>query len=149
MPDCLAIKNRLGRYFDGELSPAECRLVEDHIKRCSRCSQDLQEIREIAGVFKEGVPALPTPSDLTRKIMERARLQVDDTLSRRGFWAPWKNWSFSMRLASVAVTAAACYLGLVIGSTSLASAPSAGDEMRWIGMTTRGPIITAYVGSDR
>lgn len=147
MLDCRAIQNRLGRYFDGELSPVERRLVENHLKQCTQCSADLQEIREIAGVFQEGIPALPVPSDLTQRIMEKARTHVDRALPGSSLHWFWKNWSFSKRFAALGVAAAACYIGLLFGSASLPSTRRAGDEMQWIGITSRGPIVTAYVGS--
>jgi anti-sigma factor RsiW len=149
MSDCRAIMSRLGRYYDGELSPVECRGIENHLKKCSRCSADLQEIREIAGVFQEGMPASPVPSDLTQRILEKARTQVDDAAPGWRFLRFWKNWSFSMRFSAVAVSAAACCLGIVLGSASLPSTHRAGDEMQWVGMTSQEPIITAYVGSGR
>jgi len=148
MRDCRATQNRLGRYFDGELSPVERTLVEDHLKQCSRCSADLQEIHEVAGVFHEGI-APPVPSDLTQRIMEKAREQVDSALPGYSLLWFWKNWSFPMRFAAVAVAAAACYIGIVIGSASLPSTRRTGDEFKWIGMTSRGPIVTAYVGSSQ
>ena len=149
MPECSAVKSRLGRYYDGELSPVECRRIEDHLKQCNRCSADLQEIREMAAVFQEGMPAPPVPSDLTQRIMEKARAQVDDAVPGWSVLWFWKNWSFSMRFAAVTVSAAACYIGLAIGSAPLPSTLSAGNEMQWVGMTSQEPIITAYVGSGR
>jgi anti-sigma factor RsiW len=148
MSDCRAIQNCLGRYFDGELSPVERRLVEDHLKQCNRCRADLQEIREIAGVFQEGI-APPVPSDLTQRIMGKARSLANGALPGYSLLWCWKNWSFSMRFAALGVAAAACYIGIVIGSASLPSSRRAGDEMQWIGTTSRGPIVTAYVGSAR
>jgi anti-sigma factor RsiW len=149
MSDCRTIQNRLGRYFDGELSPVEHRLVADHLKQCSRCSQDLQEIRAIAGAFQEGMPAPPIPSTLNQRIMARARAQVGSAPSAWSFLLFWKNWSFSMRLAAMGVAAAACYVGLVIGSSSQSPNRSTGAEMKWIGMTSQGPIVKAYMGRDQ
>jgi anti-sigma factor RsiW len=149
MPDCSAIKAGLGRYFDGELPPRERRLVEDHLKQCSRCSAELQELREIAGVFHQVMPTPPVPSDLTQRIMGTARAQVGSTARDWDFLGFWKNWSLSMRFAALAVAAAACYIGIVIGSSSLTSTRPASDEMKWIDMSSRGPIVTAYEGSAR
>jgi anti-sigma factor RsiW len=148
MSDCRAIQNRLGRYFDGELSPVERRMVEDHLKQCSRCSVDLQEIREIAGVFQKGI-APPVPLDLTQRIMEKARTQIDAALPVWSFPDFWKSWSFSMRFVAVGVASAACYIGIAIGSASLPATRRAGDEMKWIGMMSQGPIVKAYMGSDQ
>ena len=149
MLDCRAIKDRLGRYFDGELSPVEHRLVEDHLQQCSRCSADLQEIRDIAGIVREGMPVPPVPSGLSRRIMAEARAQVGNAPSAWSFLLFWKNWSFSMRLAAMGVAAAACYIGLAISSGSQLSTQSTSAEMKWIGMTSQGPIVKAYMGSNQ
>jgi anti-sigma factor RsiW len=147
MSDCHAIQDLLGRYFDGELPPGERHLIEEHLKQCGRCRQSLQEIRAIAGAFQEGMTVPPVPSALTRKIMAKARVQVDSAPAE---WSPlwfWKNWSFSMRLAAMGVAVAACYVGLAISSSSQSSTRSTGAEMKWIGMTSQGPIVKAYMGS--
>jgi anti-sigma factor RsiW len=149
MPDCRAIKKKLGRYFDGELPPIEHQSVEDHLKRCSRCAVELQEIHEVAGAFQEGMSALPAPSDLAQRIVEKARARVGIAPAGWDLIWFWKNWSFSMRFAAVAVAAAACYIGIVIGSASLPSNRQASDEMKWVAMTTQGPIVSAYIGSAR
>jgi anti-sigma factor RsiW len=149
MPNCRAIKNRLGRYFDEELSPVERRLIDDHLKQCSRCSADLQEIREIAGIFHEGATAPPVPPGLTQRIMRKARTQVDGVPAAWSFLGFWKNSSFSMRLAAMGVALAACYIGLAIGSSSQTSTRSTSAEMKWIGMTSQGPIVKAYIGRDQ
>jgi anti-sigma factor RsiW len=149
MSDCRMIRDRLSRYCDNELSPPERRLVEDHLKQCSRCSAELQQIYEIVAAFHEGMPTPPVPSDLTQRIMERARTQAGIAAWERNLLGFWGRWSFSMRFATVAVAAAACYLGIVIGGASHPSRRQAGDEMKWIDMSSRGPIVTAYVGRTR
>jgi anti-sigma factor RsiW len=147
MPDCRAIKSKLGRYFDGELPPIERRSVEDHLKSCSRCRVELQEIREVADAFQEGISAPPVPSDLPQRIMEKARTRVGVVPAGGDLIWFWKNWSFSLRFAAVAVAAAACYIGIVIGSVLLPPARQASDEIKWVGITSQGPIVSAYIGS--
>jgi anti-sigma factor RsiW len=149
MPDCRKMKSRLGRYCDGELPPIERRLVEDHLKRCRQCGEELQAIRAIAGAFQEGMWVPPVPSALNQRIMAKARVQVSNAPSAWSFLGFWKNWSFSMRLAAMGVVAAACYVGLAIGSSSQPLTRSTGAEMKWIGMTSQGPIVKAYMGSNR
>jgi anti-sigma factor RsiW len=149
MSDCRAVQNRLGRYFDGELSPFEHRLVEDHLNQCSGCSAALQEFRAIAEAFQEGMPVPPVPSGLSRRIMADARAQVGSAPSAWSFLWFWKNWSFSMRLAAMGVAAAACYVGIAIGSSSQPSTRPTGVEMKWIGLTSQGPIVKAYMGRDQ
>jgi anti-sigma factor RsiW len=149
MSNCRTIRILLGRYFDRELSDPERRLVEDHLKQCSRCSVELQQIRKIAGAFREGMAVPQVPSDMTQRIMAKAREQVGTTSSGWEFLYFWGKWSLSMRLAAIGVATIACYVGIVISSASLPSTRRAGDDMQWVGMTAQEPIITAYVGSGR
>ena len=149
MPDCRAINKKLGRYFDGELPPIERRSVDDHLERCSRCRTELQGIREVVDAFQEGISVPPVPSDLAQRIMGKARTRVGIASAGWGLIWFWKKWSFSMCFAAVAVAAAACYIGIVIGGASPPSVRQTGDEMRWIDMSSRGPIVTAYEGSTR
>jgi predicted anti-sigma-YlaC factor YlaD len=149
MQDCRAIRVSLGCYYDGELSEPERRLVRDHLKQCSQCRAELQQICEIAPAFQEGMQTPPTPSDLTRKIMEKAHRRTVGALSWWSCLLFWKNWSLPMRFAAAGVIAAACYIGIVVGSSSLPFDRSATSEMKWISMSTQGPIVKAYMGKDR
>jgi anti-sigma factor RsiW len=149
MSNCRAIQKLLGRYFDGELSPFERRMVEDHLRQCSQCRQSLQEIHAIAGAFQKAMPVPPVPSALNQKIMAETRAQVGSAPSAWLFLRFWKNWSFTMRLTAIGVVAVACYIGVVIGGSSLQSTRSAAAEMRWISMTAQVPIVKAYMGSNR
>jgi predicted anti-sigma-YlaC factor YlaD len=149
MADCRIIRNRLGRYLDGELSEPERHTIEAHLKQCSRCKAVLQEMSDLSDLFKHGVPAPPIPSYLTGKIIAKAKEELDGNLPGWSFLLFWRNWSLSMRFAALGVATVACYIGLVIGNSSAPSTPRAGDEMKWIGMTSGEPIVTAYVGGAR
>ncbi len=149
MFDCRQINNRLGRYHDGELPLAERLLVESHLQGCRLCSQQLDEIRDVSRIFQQALVIPPVPGALAHRIMAQAHAQAAATSSAWDLLVFWRDWSFSMRFAAVAVSVAACYLGLVIGSASLPSPRSAGDEMQWVSMTSRGPIVAAYVGGKR
>lgn len=149
MFDCRETKTRLGRYFDGELPPAERLLVESHLQDCRLCSLELEEIRQFSMAFQGAIVTPEPPSAMAQRIMAQARAQEEAAFSARDLYRLWGNWPLSMRFAAVAVSVAACYIGLVIGSASLPSRRPAGDEMQWIGMTSRGPIVAAYVGAKR
>jgi len=146
---CRQIKNRLGRYHDGELPPDERLLVERHLQDCRLCGQELEEIRKLSMSFQRALVIPPVPEDLVPRILAQAGAQAGAPFSALDVFRLWRGWSLSMRLAAMAVAAAACYIGLVIGSASLPSRRSAGDEMQWVGMASRGPITTAYVGTTR
>jgi anti-sigma factor RsiW len=149
MSDCRTIHILLGRYFDRELLEPERRLVEAHLKQCSLCSAELQQIHEIDGAFRKGMSTPQVPSDMTQRIMEKARAQVGVTFPRWDFLRFWKNWSLSMRLAAIGVATIACYVGIAIGGSSLPTIRSATAEMRWIDMTSQAPIVKAYMGTER
>jgi anti-sigma factor RsiW len=148
MSNCRGIRERLGRYFDGELTPSERRSVEDHLEQCSQCRASLEEIREISGIFRKGMPAPPAPLDLTRRIMVRAQAQIDGALPSWRSLPFWRDWSLSLRLAALGVAAAACYFGILISSASLQSTWQPVDEAQWIG-ASRGPLVAAYTGSNQ
>jgi anti-sigma factor RsiW len=149
MSNCRGMRDRLGRYFDGELSDTERLKVDDHLKQCSRCRSDLQEIGEVAAIFREEMPVPSIPVNLTRRIMDKAQVEVANDLPGRGFLLFWRNWPLSMRFAALAVAVAACYIGIFLGSSSLTSIRQEGNEMKWVDMSSRGPIITAYEGGAR
>jgi anti-sigma factor RsiW len=149
MSDCRGIRRRLGRYIDGELTSSERRSVEDHLEQCSRCKASLEEIREISGIFQERLTVPPALPDLTRRIMEKAQSQIDSSVVGWSFLLFWRDWSLSMRFAALGVAAAACYIGICMGTASLAPARRTSDEMKWVDMSSREPIVSAYEGSAR
>ncbi len=149
MFDCRQTKTRLGRYHDGELPPAERLLVESHLQGCSLCSKELEEIRQFSTAFQGALVTPTVPVALAHRIMAQVHAQEKTTFSAWDLFRFWRDWPFSIRFAAVAVSVAACYIGLVIGRASLPSSRSAGDDLQWIGMTSRGPIVAAYVGAKR
>ena len=149
MSDCRSIRKRLGGYFDGELTPSDRRTVEDHLEQCSRCRANLEGIREISEILLDGMSIPPVPPDLAQTIMRKAKAQTEGTLPGSSFYLFWRNWSVPMRLAAMGVAAAALCIGVIIGNASLPSSRSTADEVPWIHMSSRGPIVTAYIGSAR
>ena len=149
MSNCRAIKSRLGRYHDGELPPDERPLVESHLEVCRTCGEELAEIRRYSEALQQAIAVPPVPEGMVQRIMTRAHMQTGgERVPGNWLWS-WRDWSLSMRFAAAGVAAAACYIGLVIGSASPPSSRSAIDEAQWIGLTSRGPIVTAYVGANR
>lgn len=149
MSSCRFSKNRLGRYHDGELSSVERLRVEQHLRDCRACSDELAEIRRFSGAFQQALATPAVPEGLVQRIMARAHMQIGGArVAWDALWL-WRGWSLSMRFAAAGVAAAAIYIGLAIGNASPPSPRSAGDEMQWIGLTSRGPIVTAYVGAKR
>jgi len=149
--DCRNASGRLGRYLDNELPPEERDLVETHLFACQRCGEELATLRGVSKAL-QSVAVPPVPEQLAAKVMERAaRERASATSPFQDIFRFWSNWSLQMRLAAGAVTLAACFLGLIIGGSSLSSPSAAqrGDELRWVGLSSRGPIATAYIERSR
>lgn len=74
-PECVALFAKLSEYMDGELDPAVCAGVEDHMADCAPCRDFLESLRRaVSYVATTMAPDLP--DDLKREIVsayERAR----------------------------------------------------------------------------
>lgn len=74
-PECVALFAKLSEYMDGELDPAVCAGVEDHMADCAPCRDFLESLRRaVSYVATTKAPDLP--DDLKREIVsayERAR----------------------------------------------------------------------------
>jgi anti-sigma factor RsiW len=67
-PECVALFAKLSEYMDGELEPAVCAEVEDHMADCDRCREFLESLRRaVAHVASMDAPELP--EDLKRDIL--------------------------------------------------------------------------------
>ena len=73
MFDRRQIKTRLGRYYDGELPPAERFLVESHLHGRLLCSQELEDVREVSSAFQRTIVTPPVPEVLAPRISAQAR----------------------------------------------------------------------------
>jgi anti-sigma factor RsiW len=146
---CKRIKTRLGRYHDGELPADERRLIERHLEVCRTCCEELAEIARYSDALEQALTVPPVPEGIVQRIMTRAHMQTSSERVRWNRLWFWRDWSLSMKFAAAGVAAVACFIGLVIGSASQQSLRSAGDEMRWVALTFRGPIVAAYVEATR
>lgn len=74
-PECVALFAKLSEYMDGELDPAACAGVDDHMADCERCREFLESLRRaVAHINAMAAPGLP--DNLKRDIVsayERAR----------------------------------------------------------------------------
>ena len=83
---CDAVRGLLVPYLDGELEPAESRLVESHIAGCSSCLELLESHRQIALALElQAAPAERFPD--APAIARRIRLLAGRRASRaRALW---------------------------------------------------------------
>ena len=48
----IKIRRLISAYLDGELSPADKKMVEEHIEKCARCRKYLQDLQKISSTIK-------------------------------------------------------------------------------------------------
>jgi len=59
-PECVALFARLSEYLDGELDPAACAGIDDHMVDCGPCREFLESLRRaVAHVASVDVAELP------------------------------------------------------------------------------------------
>src|SRR4051812_28082507 len=86
---CEEIQLLISRFVDDEVSPAERKLVEEHVATCDECGVKLLEYMEMAALFSETPLVQPAPelrTSLFREIgnmKEEARLK-DEAASGAG-----------------------------------------------------------------
>jgi anti-sigma factor RsiW len=145
MMNCGALKTRLGRFLDGELSPPELAEIEAHIRGCPSCQQELQALHALSAsldaLIVPPVPAGIAPGTMAHIRQQKARLRR--SWGALGFWQPWP---VAMRFAAVGTAVVACLIGLTLGSATPSRTPS---EMAWVGLASGAPITSAYLETAR
>ncbi len=89
-PGCDEIEFLISKYVDGEATPEERALVDDHVAGCDSCAWKLTAFMEMAAIFSEAPNRLPDPlvrsnvfTDIHRlKEAERRREEVGAASSR-------------------------------------------------------------------
>jgi predicted anti-sigma-YlaC factor YlaD len=81
---CREVFERLSEFLDGELTPADCAHIEEHIRDCAPCVAFLDSlkscIRAAHGLGAGQTASRPLPADVQEKL--RAAWQA--ALQRRG-----------------------------------------------------------------
>jgi anti-sigma factor RsiW len=143
--NCHEVESQLGRYLDGELTPRERLVVEQHVGKCLACLQELTELSRI-GSLLQGVVPPPAPAGLTRRILARACAEPARTAF--GAWiGTWKTWSRPMRLAAAGTALLALCVGLLVSGDG--PTHNAGDVVAWLPSASGGPLVVAYQGVSR
>ncbi len=80
----------LSALIDGELDPAERRMVHDHLQTCEECREIVEEFGQIHGLVGE-LPRLVAPSAFVSEVLEPPRVPVhraavEKALSGRRRW---------------------------------------------------------------
>jgi len=98
---CERVEELLIDYLQGEIEPAENRLVENHLQKCHSCSAKLSEFKEIRGAFQSEI--LPQPS---QEVLETLTIKAKQDLSKEKI-SFWKKWFYSPVLIPTLTTALA------------------------------------------
>ena len=111
----------LGRYLDGELSPAERRAVEAHLESCGRCRDEVEAMRALRATWRALPGVTSTPQD--RAAIVAAAAPLLEAGRRRGASrAPW--WAAGGAIAGTdVVSAGALAAGAVLLAVLLAGEP--------------------------
>jgi anti-sigma factor RsiW len=112
--ECRDWRERISASIDGEIPPAEARLVEEHLAECAQCRALERKMRAvgIGIVMAEGV----VPPDFREKLF--ARMEAENLLPRRR-----SLFVFSLRWAAVPAAAAAALALFLLTSTEKGKAP--------------------------
>lgn len=135
------LESMLGAFADGELDPAEHRLVADHLRGCEQCRQGLEVQRRVAARLAAH-PVEPAPEAFRTRIVNdiqswgRARPRRwwhAATLGKRIAVAnPWLGWAAAATVAAVWVISppGAGPFGQGVQSGRTAAAPAPGAQPR-------------------
>ena len=74
---CEEILAALNDYVDGDLDPAVCDALEEHLVDCNPCQIVIDNIRQTITLYKQGVPLeLPAPLHQRLSAMLRDRWKM-------------------------------------------------------------------------
>lgn len=64
------VQNQLSGYVDGDLSPADLRRVEIHLRECEACRREYELLRQTVELLR-ALPSEPAPGGFADRVMER------------------------------------------------------------------------------
>jgi len=70
---CLDVQLELEAYVDGELSPEQAALLEQHVADCDGCRAQLARLQAVTAAL-ETWPLVAEPAQLTARVMGRVRV---------------------------------------------------------------------------
>jgi hypothetical protein len=86
--DCETAKGLLGSHYDGELDPADRRLVAEHVEHCSACSRELESLAKLDRDSRRLYVPEPPPEIWQRierrlAVPQTTRQAISNAFSRR------------------------------------------------------------------
>lgn len=82
-PECLRVFEALSEYLDGELSPVDCRHLEEHMAGCEPCIDFLESLKQSIAVSRR-LPLGPPPPSMPEEVRGKLMSAWQEALRRRG-----------------------------------------------------------------
>ncbi len=81
-PSCLEVFEKLSEYLDGDLSPQDCVLIQEHIKDCEPCVAFVESLKKSIQASRELRPNEPV-SKLDAATQQKLKAAWQAALRRR------------------------------------------------------------------
>jgi anti-sigma factor RsiW len=81
---CVEVFERLSEYLDGELTPADCAHIEEHIRDCPPCVAFLESLRSCISVSHSLLAEQPASRPLPKQVRQKLKDAWQAALQRRG-----------------------------------------------------------------
>ncbi len=78
--DCQHLLSSLSDFVDGELSPALCREIEQHLNECENCRIVINTLRKTIDLYHHQTEAGGLPQEIRQRLFHR--LHLEEFLSR-------------------------------------------------------------------
>ena len=79
---CIEVFEKLSEYLDGELSPADCAEIQEHIRDCQPCVAFVESLKTSISVSNELRPCEPV-RELPPEVREKLKAAWQAALQRR------------------------------------------------------------------
>lgn len=79
--DCKALFERVSEYLDGELGPALCAKIEEHLRDCPQCEDCFEALRRTVGICRD-LPHQDVSRDIGLRLRKTLRKLLEDQEKR-------------------------------------------------------------------
>lgn len=117
MTDCENIRESIGRWLDGELSPTESEAAREHVLACAVCAETRRQFQKIDTTLKSVLAAEAARVEFTpfwREVQRRVN-------RKRAWYADLLDWSRALLAAPRVAWAVPAVIALLLGLFSLDS----------------------------
>lgn len=80
--ECLEVFEKLSEYLDGELSPADCAEIQEHIRDCQPCVAFVESLKTSISASNQLRPCEPA-HELPEAVREKLKAAWQAALQRR------------------------------------------------------------------